>query len=114
MAKAARERLARLLGDAEPAGSFSAQLLAPAHLLQLEVSGVGPVRLPVRAPQAKKLISVARSAMFGRGEETLTDTSFRDTWELIPDQVTLGGPGWAALMDGALEHFRDELGLPHT
>jgi hypothetical protein len=114
VAKAARERLARLLGDAEPAGSFSAQLLAPAHLLQLEVSGVGPVRLPVRAPQAKKLISVARSAMFGRGEETLTDTSFRDTWELIPDQITLGGPGWAALMDGALEHFRDELGLPHT
>ncbi|MGI9000270.1 MAG: 2OG-Fe(II) oxygenase, partial [Pseudonocardia sp.] len=111
---AARERLARLLGDAEPAGSFSAQLLAPLHLLQLEVSGVGPVCLPVRAPQARKLILVARSAMFGRGEETLTDTSVRDTWELIPDQITLGGPGWAALMDGALEHFRDELGLPHT
>ena len=90
MAKTARERLARLLGDSEPAGSFSAQLLAPAHVLQLEVSGVGPVSLPVRAPLAKKLIAVARSAMFGRGEETLTDTNVRDTWELIPDQITLG------------------------
>ncbi|MGH3787599.1 MAG: 2OG-Fe(II) oxygenase, partial [Pseudonocardiaceae bacterium] len=109
MAKTARERLARLLGDSEPAGSFSAQLLAPAHLLQLEVSGVGPVSLPVRAPLAKKLISVARSAMFGRGEETLTDTNVRDTWELTPDQITLGGPGWTALMNRALEHFRDEL-----
>ncbi|MGH3683191.1 MAG: 2OG-Fe(II) oxygenase, partial [Natronosporangium sp.] len=52
--------------------------------------------------------------MFGRGEETLTDTSVRDTWELTPDQITLGGPGWTALLDRALEHFRDELGLPRT
>ncbi|MQA63556.1 MAG: 2OG-Fe(II) oxygenase [Actinophytocola sp.] len=114
MAKTARERLARLLGDSEPTGSFSAQLLAPAQLLQLEVSGVGPVRLPLRAPLAKKLIAVARPAMFGRGEETLTDTNVRDTWELTPDQITLGGPGWTALMNRALEHFRDELGLPQT
>ncbi|MGH3915742.1 MAG: 2OG-Fe(II) oxygenase [Pseudonocardiaceae bacterium] len=114
MATTARERLAGLLGDSEPTGSFSAELLAPAHLLQLEVAGVGPVNLPVRAPLAKKLIAVARSARFGRGEETLTDTSVRDTWELTPDQITLGGPGWTALLDRALEHFRDELGLART
>ena len=114
MAKTARERLARLLDDSEPAGSFSAQLLAPAHFLRLEVTGVGPVSLPVRASQAKKLIAVARPAMFGRGEETLTDTRVRDTWEITPDQIRFGGPGWTALMDSALEHFRDELGLPPT
>jgi 2OG-Fe(II) oxygenase superfamily len=112
MAETARERLARLLDDSKPAGSFSAQLLAPAHFLQLEVIGVGPVSLPVRALQAKKLIAVARRAMFGRGEETLTDISVRDTWEITPDRVMLSGPGWTALMDSALEHFRDELGLP--
>lgn len=114
MAKTARERLAQLFDDAEPAGSFSAQLLAPAHLLQLEVSGVGPVHPPVRAPLAKKLIAVARPAMFGRGEQTLTDTGIRDTWELTPDQLMLGGPSWPVLLNGALEHFRDELGLPRT
>jgi hypothetical protein len=92
MAVTPRERLARLLGDAEPAAAFSAQLQAPAHLLQLEVSGVGPVRFPVCAPLAKKLIAVARPAMFGRGEQTLADTSVRDTWELTPDRITLGGP----------------------
>jgi hypothetical protein len=114
MAKTARERLARLLRDSEQAVPFSTQLLVPPHVLQLEVSGIGPVSLPVRAPLAKKLIATARPAMFGRGEETLTDTSVRDTWELTPDQVTLGGPGWTALMERALEHFRDELGLPPT
>src|SRR3954471_13581939 len=114
MTKTARERLARLLRHSEQAGSFSAQLQAPAHLLLLEVSGIGPVTLPVRAPLAKKLTTVARPAMFGRGEKTLTDTSVRDTWELTPNQVRLGGPGWTALMERALEHFRDELGLPPT
>lgn len=114
MAMTARERLARLLDDTEPTGSFSAQLLAPARSLQLTVSGVGPVALPVRAPLAKKLIAAARPARFGRGERTLTDTSVRDTWELTPDQVTLGGPDWTALLAGALEHFRDQLGLPRT
>ena len=67
MAKPARERLARLLDDSEPGGSFSAQLPVPAHFLHLEVTGVGPVIIPVRAPQAKKLIAVARPAMFGAG-----------------------------------------------
>ncbi|MGW1679181.1 2OG-Fe(II) oxygenase [Saccharopolyspora sp. NPDC002376] len=112
MAATARERLARLLRGSEPVGSFSAELIAPARLFELEVSGVGPVSLPIRAPVARKLISVARPAMFGRGAETLTDTGVRDTWELTPDQVSLGGSGWTSLLEGALEHFRDALGLP--
>jgi hypothetical protein len=114
MPKTARERLAQLLADSEPARPFSAQLRAPAHVLELEVSGFGPVGLPVRAPLAKKLIAVARPAMFGQGEETLTDTAVRDTWELTPAQITLGGPGWTAVFNRVLDGLRDELGLPQT
>ena len=110
MATTARQRLAQLLDDCPPAGSFAPSLLAPAHLLELEVSGVGPVPLPVRAPLAKKLIAAARKAMCGRSELTLSDTSVRDTWELAPDQITLGGSGWTALLEHTLERFRDELG----
>src|SRR5689334_6388781 len=114
MARTARERLAQLLGDAPSAGSFSAQLEAPAHGLGLEVAGVGPVSLPLRAPSAKKLIAVAHPAKFGRGEQTLSDTNVRDTWEISADQVTMGGPAWPALLSGALEHFQGELGFPAT
>src|SRR3954469_1171414 len=114
MPKTARERLAQLLADSEPARPFSAQLRAPAHVLELEVSGVGPVVLPVRAPLAKKLIAVARPAMFGQGEETLIDTAVRDTWELTPAQITLGGPDWTSVFSRVLDSLRDELGLPRT
>ncbi|MFI2373423.1 2OG-Fe(II) oxygenase [Streptomyces sp. NPDC018833] len=109
---APRERLAGLLGGAKAAGAFSARLEAPVAGLRLEVSGVGPVRLPLRAPQVKRLIAVARPALFGRGEQTLSDTSVRDTWQISPNQIILAGPSWSSLLSGALEHFRDALGLP--
>ena len=76
------------------------------------MAGVGPVNLPLRAPLAKKLISVARPATFGRGRETLSDTAVRDTWEIVPEQFTIGGPTWPTLLCDALEHLRDDLGLP--
>lgn len=107
-----RERLAGLLGGAKTAGAFSARLEAPVAGLGLEVAGVGPVSLPLRAPQVKRLISVARPALFGRGEATLSDTSVRDTWQILPDQISLAGPSWSSLLSGALEYFRDALGLP--
>src|SRR5229473_7627546 len=114
MGRTARERLAKLLDDAEAPGAFSAQILAPADALQVEVEGVGAVQTPVRAPLAKKLIAVGRPAKFGRGEQTLTDTSVRDTWEITPDLVTLGGPVWEATFGAVLDGVRDELGLPPT
>src|SRR5579863_903222 len=111
MAKAARERLARLLAG-EEAGAFSAQLSVPADALRLEVDGVGQVRLPVRPAQAKKLCAVARPAHFGRGEETILDPAVRDTWEISPDLVSLGGPSWAPALEGTLAELADELGVP--
>ncbi len=102
------ERLARVLDGSQAPGAFSAQLSVPARDVRLTVAGAGPVSLPVRAPQAKRMIACARPARFGRGEQTLMDLSVRDTWEITPDQVTLTGLDW----DAILAVVRDELGLP--
>jgi 2OG-Fe(II) oxygenase superfamily len=80
----------------------------PARDVRLTVAGSGPISFPVKAPQAKRMIASARSARFGRGEQTLMDLSVRDTWEITPDQVTLTGLDW----DAILAEVRDELGLP--
>jgi hypothetical protein len=104
----ARVRLARVLDGSQAPDAFSAQLSVPAREVRLAVAGAGPVSLPVRAPQAKRMIASARPARFGRGERTLMDLSVRDTWEIRPDQVTLTGLGW----DAILAEVRDELGLP--
>lgn len=104
----ARERLARVLDGSEAPGAFSVQLSVRARGVQLVVTGAGAISFPVTAPPAKRMIAVARAARFGRGEETLTDLSVRDTWEIAPEQVTLTGLDW----DAILAEVRDELGLP--
>ena len=103
-----RERLARVLDGSQEPGAFSAQLSVPARDVRLTVAGAGPISLPVKAPQAKRMIACARPARFGRGEQTLMDLRVRDTWEITPDQATLTGLDW----DAILAEVRDELGLP--
>jgi len=112
MGTAARDRLAHLLAGDQAARSDTAMLRLPGDALKLHVADVGPVTLPVRAAQAKRLIAVARPALFGHGEETLSDRSVRDTWKLTPDQVILKGASWDAHLNAALARFRDDLSLP--
>lgn len=112
MGTSARDRLARLLAGDQSVGAQSAMLRLPGDAVEVRVTDLGALTLPVRAATAKRLISVARPALFGHGQETLSDLSVRDTWELTPAQVTLGGPQWDAHLEAALTHFRDELGLP--
>jgi hypothetical protein len=102
-----RQRLARALDGSLAPVAFSAQLSLPATNVQLTVADVGPISLPIKAPQAKHMIKSARPAAFGRGEQTLTDLSVRDTWEITPDQVTLSGLDW----DAIFSEVRDELGI---
>lgn len=109
--KPARERIAAFLRGGESTGSFSVETSAPVADVTLSVDGLGPVKLPIGAAQERALVSVARPAMFGLGEETVTDASVRDTWELTAGQVNLGGD-WDRLLDDALVEVHEGLGLP--
>lgn len=79
MALEPRHRLAALLGDTRGSGAFSARRTAPTADLRIEVTGVGPIKLPVTSVQARQLVAIARPARYGRGEQTLTDARVRDT-----------------------------------
>ncbi|WP_392895801.1 2OG-Fe(II) oxygenase [Streptomyces sp. LN699] len=114
MGHGARKQLAELLGDAQQGGDFSTRIEMSARALSIVVDGVGELPLPLRAPVTKKLIAQARWASFGRGEQTLSDTSVRDTWEVTPDRITLGGTDWDRTLDGVLDGVRTALGLPPT
>lgn len=114
MARTAKDALVRLFSEGPGRSADSATLTLPADALVLGVESVGEVSLPVRAAQVKKLLSVARPAHFGKGEETLLDPSVRDTWEISPAQVTLGGERWEASIHGALVRLGAEIGIPAT
>ncbi|MGW6413013.1 2OG-Fe(II) oxygenase [Streptomyces vinaceus] len=112
MGHGARKQLAELLGGVQRRGDFSTSIEMSARGLRIEVDRVGELPLPLRAPVTGKLIAQARQASFGRGEQTLSDTSVRDTWEITPDRITLGGPDWDYTLDGVLDGVRTALGLP--
>ena len=58
------------------------------------------------------LLGLGYPARFGRGEETLTDTGVRDTWE-IPKHLLRAQWDDAALR-GILATVKEELGLPNA
>src|SRR3984893_2862070 len=83
--------LAAALSTISRPGDFciagTADLLAP----RLEVEGVGPIALPLLPVQAEQLIATAERAPYGRGEDTLTDTKVRRTWQIGSERVRIGG-----------------------
>jgi hypothetical protein len=92
--------------------SSSVQLEAKAPSeIHFEVEGIGPVTLPVSADHARWLRALGRPAHFGRGEETLTDSAVRDTWQVPTELVRVEWAGGAGL-EPELEVVRERLGLP--
>ena len=80
--------------------------------LDIEVNGVGPVKLPLSEEQAKQLIVQSRQAPFGRGCDTIVDTSIRNTWELDPSLFTIRNiRKWDAVIRVLVRNVKKELGV---
>ena len=112
MVGVAREELAALLGRLRGDGSFATRRTAPAADLVIDVKGVGQLKLPVPASQAKELRLVARPAKYGHGEHTILDRRVRDTWEVPRSRVRIDQRQWNLTLRPMLDSIRDDLALP--
>lgn len=111
MSDSARDRLALLLSGAADHEAFSAARTAPTDDLQLEVRGVGPIKLPVSQAQARQLCLLARPARHGRGEQTVLDRRVRDTWEVPNSRVKIDKRRWNRTLQPVLDRLGHDLGL---
>jgi len=68
------------------------------------------VGLPLCKSQANDLIQVASRVPFGKGEQTIVDTSVRCTWQLSPSQFTIGNSDWEESMQTLLAIVKADLG----
>ena len=66
--------------------------------------------LPLCEAQAKHLIELSSRAPFGRGEQTIVDTSVRCTWQLNPTQFSITNPKWEKKLQLLLPRVKTELG----
>jgi hypothetical protein len=104
-------KLSQALSKIDRPGSFCVSGSAPAVLPGLEVQGMGPVALPLTAKQAKELKKHCEQAPYGKGEETLINTSVRRVWRMTPERFALTNPDWQAFLGQTLRTVQEELGL---
>jgi hypothetical protein len=77
----------------------------------LEVTGVGPVGVPVSPDAARQLIEQASQAPYGRGEETIVDTDVRRVWQIEPKQLAIHNPQWDELLANIVGKVKAEFGI---
>ncbi len=104
--------IGQLLANVGPAGAFAARRTARADDLKLEIKGVGPLRFPLSAAQARKLRAIARPARYGHKERTLLDKNVRHTWEIPKSRVKIDQRRWNQTLHPTLQELQAELGLP--
>ncbi len=108
----AAKQLLKVLGSLGESASYCTEGSRSPVLPGLHVKGLGEVGVPVSAADAKRLISKASQAPFGRGEDTVVDTRVRRVWQLEPRQVSLLNPDWEPFVANIVETVRTDLGIP--
>ncbi|RAH45362.1 uncharacterized protein BO95DRAFT_453568 [Aspergillus brunneoviolaceus CBS 621.78] len=78
------------------------------------VHGMGSIYLPLEESQARQMIEQAHQAPYGKGSETIIDTSVRNTWELNSDQFELRRPNWNTVLVRVVADVARELDLDST
>src|SRR5262245_23327833 len=104
------EPLEKVLSKVKRWGDFFVQGKAEVPMPKLEVGGVGVISFPVPEAQIRQIVQQAERAPYGRGEETILDTSVRKVWQLPPAKVHLGGKSWATSFQSIMDQVAAGLG----
>ena len=104
--------LEELLLSVERPGDFYAQGRLFAPMPRLEVDGVGLLSFPVPEAQVGALIAAAERAPYGKGPDTLVDTSVRDCRQIDAARIRVSGQAWADTFKRILDQAATGLGCP--
>jgi len=105
-------KLSETLDNIESAGDFATTVHFPRFVNPgLELEGDTDIPLPLSVRDAEILKSLCRQAPFGRGDQTVVDTSVRKTWELDSSKVRLTNPAWEAFLAEVIIRISDGLGI---
>jgi hypothetical protein len=106
--------LEAVLSDVKHPGDFFACGAIEIAMPRVEVEGAGTLSFPVPDAQIASIVRQAERAPYGRGEETIVDTSVRNVWQIAPGKVKIGGKSWAANFENILSKVRAGLGCDES
>lgn len=106
-----QRQLRDCLNNVPSAGSFACFGVEPKAVNPgIYVKDVGVVGLPLAEREARIRIGHSHQSPFGRGSETIIDTSVRKTWELNTDQFELRNPAWPPFLQELVAVVAKKLG----
>jgi hypothetical protein len=88
-----QSELLAALDAVQSSGTFASFGTFPSLNLEVYLHDIGAI-LPLDESQARQLIGKSHQAPYGKGSETIVDTSVRDTWELNPEQFEVKNLEW--------------------
>lgn len=87
--------LESLLAGVKRPGDFCVHGALALPMPMVQVDGVGLLSFPLAQAQIAALIAAAERAPYGRGDQTVVDTSVRRVWQIDAAQVRISGKSWA-------------------
>jgi hypothetical protein len=78
----------------------------------LHIEGIGTISLPLNEREAKLIEAAVIQTPFGRGAETVVDTTVRDAFEINSDQFSFKNPVWAEFLQQITKAVAEGLGFP--
>lgn len=74
----------------------------------------GTIGLPLSDRDAEALVAASHQAPFGMGQQTIVDTTVRQTWELSAADFELKNPAWQGFLDKLICKVATGLGVNTT
>ena len=99
------------LGSVKRPGDFCTGGRREIFMPAIELDGVGPIALPLLAVQIAALRAAAERAPYGLGEATLVDPAVRNTWQIDPSRIRIGGRRWPETLAGLVAEAALGLGV---
>ena len=102
--------LEAILSDVKHPGDFFIAGVVEIPMPRVEVEGAGTLSFPIPRPQIEAMVQHASRAPYGRGEETIVDTSVRNVWQIAPGAVKISGKSWETSFENILSKVTAGLG----
>ncbi|KAK7900797.1 hypothetical protein LTR67_003081 [Exophiala xenobiotica] len=107
-----KEELCNTLSQITGPGAFAcAKPLLGSSNPGLDLLGHGPVEQPLSDRDVQAIIANARQSPFGKGVETLVDTSVRKSWQLEHCQFWINNVQWNSILREIIGEVYVNLGL---
>ena len=104
-------KLLDLLESIQGNGTFVTSGVKKSIFPGLTIDGIGEIGLPINPIIIKEVIKLSKKASFGKGSQTVLDTSVRSVWELDPSQISFNNKKWHSFVRKIVKEAKIQLGL---